>query len=150
MGGEKHSGRDERITPLRWSPAMIGFMQDPHDLRVWHLARELSLKVIESLPLGSTRKVPGLRNQAIRAANSIHENLSEGCRCATRPGFLHFVEIALASLSELESQLELARDAGVISVAVYLRLQRDIAMLRRMLLALIRTLKRRISEDENP
>ncbi len=46
-------------------------MQDYKKLRVWHLAQELSLDVIEALSKPAVRRVPGLRNQAVRAANSV-------------------------------------------------------------------------------
>ena len=123
-------------------------MQDFKKLRVWHLAHALSLQVIRALPVSVSRKVPGLRGQAIRAATSVPWNIAEGCRCATRAGFLRYVETALESLSELEAQLLLARDASVIDAASYEQLRRSVDLVRRMLISLARTLRRRIAEDE--
>ena len=122
-------------------------MQDFKKLRVWHLAHELALEVIEALPERSSRKVPGLRNQAIRAATSVTANIAEGCGAATRLGFLNFIEIAVASLNELEGELSLAHDAHVILDSAHARLQRKLELLRRMLVALMRTLHRHIAED---
>jgi four helix bundle protein len=126
-----------------------GSMQDFKKLRVWHLAHDVSLKVVEVLPPRATRKVPGLRGQAIRAATSVSANIAEGCSRATRAEFLRFVEIALGSQNELDTHLLLAREAGVLAPDVHARLQRDTTMVRRMLLALMRTLQRRIAEDES-
>jgi four helix bundle protein len=123
-------------------------MQDPHNLRVWHLAEAIALKVIKAFPEGSGRKVPGLRGQMIRAATSIPFNIAEGCRRGTRPQLLASIEVALGSNSELESQLRLAHAAGVLDGTPYRDLQRDSEVLRRMLFSLRRTLGRRIGEDE--
>ena len=122
-------------------------MQDFKKLRVWHLAHELALEVIQALPERTARQVPGLRNQAIRAATSVTANIAEGCGAPTRLGFLNFIEIAVASLNELEGELCLAHDARVLLDSAYARLQRRLQLLRRMLVALMRTLQRHIAED---
>ena len=124
-------------------------MQDYRKLRVWHLARKLAVNVIQALPPRVARKIPGLRAQAIRAANSVDSNLIEGCARATRPEFLAAVETAFASLNELEGHLSLARDAKVLESGRWPRFQDDIALVRAMLLSLIDTLHRRIAEDES-
>ena len=124
-------------------------MQDFKKLRVWHLASEVSLQVIEALPPRTARKVPGLRSQAIRAATSIAGTLAEGCGRETRPDFLRFADMALSSYNELDAHLGLAVDAGVIDKARYASLQPKLDLLRRMLISLMRTLQRRIAEEEN-
>jgi four helix bundle protein len=124
-------------------------MQDFKKLRVWHLARKLSLAVIDALPAQRARRVPGLRNQAIRAATSVAANLAEGCGRPRRPELLHFVEVAAGSLNELDAHLLLGRDAGVLTEDIHVDLQRDIDLTRRMLLSLMSTLRRRVEEDES-
>jgi four helix bundle protein len=124
-------------------------VQDFKRLRVWHLARDLALRVIEAIPQGVSRRVPGLRSQVIRAATSVAANVAEGCTRSTRSEFLHFVEIALGSLNEVEGHLILARDADVLKVAVHARLQRRLELLRRMIVSLMRTLQRHIAAEES-
>ena len=124
-------------------------MQDFKKLRVWQLAAEVALKVIEVLPPRASRKVPGLRSQAIRAATSVTANLAEGCSRQTRVELLRFVEIALGSHNELGAHLRLGLDAGVIAERDYTKLKGDLDLVRRMLLSLMRTLQRRAAEDEN-
>jgi four helix bundle protein len=130
-------------------PPLLSGMQDYKRLRVWHLARDLSVKVVQAFPERTGRTVPGLRSQAIRAAMSVAANLVEGCARATRTEFLHFVEIALASLNELEGHLLLGCDTGVIDQSLHTQLQEDVDMLRRMLIALMRTTQRHITEAES-
>ena len=124
-------------------------MQDYAKLRVWHLSHELALKVVESLPPGSARAVPGLRTQAVRAATSVSANIVEGCSRESRPEFLHFVQIAFGSHNELSAHLRLARDARVISATSYAQLREQLEIQRRMLVALMRTLQQRIAEAEH-
>jgi four helix bundle protein len=123
-------------------------MQDFKKLRVWHLARRLTIKVLEALPLHATHPVPGLRAQAIRAAASVCANIAEGCGRSTRKDFLQFLHIAIGSLNELEDQLLLALEAKVISVDTYDDLMRTADLVRRMLVGLSRTLQRAIAEED--
>ena len=88
------------------------------------------------------------RSQVYDAVSSIEANIAEGCALATRPEFLHFLEIAMGSLNELESHLLLAWETDVIDEPLHEELKADIDLVRRMLLALIRTIQRHIAEDE--
>jgi four helix bundle protein len=123
-------------------------VQDFKKLRVWHAAVRLALKVIEALPERSARKVPGLRSQSIRSAMSVHADLVEGCSRSTRQDFLHFVEIAIASLTELEAHMLVARDARVTPIEDHWPIQQDLVLVRRMLLSFSNTLQRRIAEEQ--
>lgn len=50
-----------------------------------------------------------------RAAVSIPSNIAEGCGRGTDPQLIHFIDIALGSSCELETQVLLARDFGYCS-----------------------------------
>ena len=124
-------------------------MQDFRKLRVWHLAQELSLEVIEALSVPAVRRVPGLRSQTVRAANSVSSNLAEGCARPGRAEFLRFVGIAIASANELESHLGMATRARILSAETHANLVERLNLVRRMLISLLRVLERQIAEDEN-
>ena len=124
-------------------------MQDFKKLRVWHLAQEVSVEVIEALPERAVRRVPGLRSQAVRAANSIAANVAEGCARPSRGDLLRFVGVALASANELEAHLRLANRANVISTEIFLKLEQRINLVRRMLISLMRALEHQIAADEH-
>ena len=124
-------------------------MQDHKRLRVWHLAQDLSLEVIEALSGPAVRRVPGLRNQAVRTANSVSANLAEGCTRPSRAEFLRYVEIAIGSANELESHLGLASRARVLSSGLHTNLKERLNMVRRMLISLMRALELQIAADEN-
>ena len=124
-------------------------MQDVKKLRVWHLAQELSVEVIDALSQRAVRRVPGIRSQAVRAANSVGANLAEGCARPSRAEFLRFVGIAIGSANELESHLGLARRARILSTATHTHLLERLNLVRRMLISLMRVLQEQIAADEN-
>ena len=112
-------------------------MQDFRRLHVWQLAHQVALEVAEELSVRRCRALPGLRSQAIRSATSIAWNIAEGCGKNTPEEFHRFLQMSLASLMELESQLMFARDASVLSERAYARLDQRCAALRRMLISLM-------------
>jgi four helix bundle protein len=124
-------------------------MQDFKKLRVWHLAQELSLEVIEALSERAVRRVPGLHNQAVRAANSVSANLAEGCARSSRAEFLRFVGIAIGSANELEAHLRLASRASILSAEIHTNLEERLNLVRRMLISLMRALEQQIAADED-
>jgi four helix bundle protein len=76
------------------------------DLEVWHLAMDLV-----DLVIAGTKDIPrvefDLRRQMRRAAISIPSNVAEGWRRKRRRGaYQNHVSIAMGSLGELETQLE--------------------------------------------
>lgn len=89
---------------------MNGFMRNPKDLKVFAKAKELSKAVYRlTLSFPSEEKFELVR-QIRRAGSSVLFNLSEGCSRASQKDFARFVEIALGSAMELETQLDLAHD----------------------------------------
>lgn len=72
----------------------------------------------------------------IRAAESASFNIIEGCGCSTRKEFGRFLDISIKSTTELEGQLELSHDYGVLDRAQWQALTAETVRLRRMLCAL--------------
>lgn len=68
-----------------------------------------------------------------RAAESVLFNIVEGCGCRSRKEFARFVEISIKSTSELECQLELAKDYGAMGRADHDKLSAEAVQIRRML-----------------
>ena len=72
----------------------------------------------------------------IRSAESVVHNIVEGCGAAGPKEFGRFLEIAIKSASELESQVELARTYGVLRHHEWQELTDSVVSLRRMLCTL--------------
>lgn len=86
-----------------------------HNLLVWQKARDLIIliyKVTEKFPKS---ELYGLTSQIRRAVISVALNIVEGDRRRSRKEFLRFLDMADASLVELEACLEIALDLGFLS-----------------------------------
>lgn len=80
-------------------------MRDFRKLEIWKNGIELVKQVYQlSNKLPSEEKY-GLRSQITRAAVSIPSNIAEGCSRNSEVEFKRFLEIAIGSLFELETQL---------------------------------------------
>ena len=108
-------------------------MQDYRKLRVWDKAHTLALAV-----RSATRRFPrtgygSLQSQMVRAAESVVLNIVEGSASRTSRDFARFLDIAINSTRELESQLELAKDYGALPPVNWQTLTTEAIDTRRML-----------------
>lgn len=83
-----------------------------HDLESWKAAIDLVKQVYSLTSTFPPHENFGLTSQLRRAAVSVPSNIAEGCARFTDREFLHFLGIARGSLSELETQLIIARELG--------------------------------------
>lgn len=83
-------------------------MQDYRKLRVWRKAVALAISVRRAVGRYPSRGFADLKDQTIRAAESIHHNIVEGCGAPTQKDFARFLGNAIKSSSELEGALHLA------------------------------------------
>jgi four helix bundle protein len=115
-------------------------MQDFRRLIVWQRAHRFALNVRDV-----TRHFPrtgyrDLKAQITRAAESIASNIVEGCGAASRRDFARYLDISIKSACEVDYQLELARDVGVLPHTLWKPLAREIVEIRKMLSGLRRAL----------
>ena len=115
---------------------LIHRMQDHHRLRVWKKAHALAIEVRRATHLFRRTGYGSLQSQMIRAAESIVFNIVEGCGGRSPKEFARFLDISIKSTSELESQLELAKDYGVLSHHHWQTLTKETVDARRMLCGL--------------
>ena len=86
-----------------------------YELEAWQVAMRLARQTYQLTLHFPAHERYGLTSQLRRAAVSVPSNIAEG---ATRSGtreFLHFLTIARASLSEMDTQIRLARDLEFIA-----------------------------------
>lgn len=111
----------------------------PHrKLNVWKKAMEgvtLVYAATESFP--KTEEY-GLSLQMRRAAVSIPSNLAEGAARKGGREFKHFLNIAQGSISELDTQIELAQMLGYIDQKKYENLMQIVSTISKMLYGLAR------------
>jgi four helix bundle protein len=112
------------------------------DLRVWQEAQALAHVIYDVTEDWPTAERGGLCSQVRRAATSIHANIAEGNVRRSRADYLRFLDIANASLAELESHLAFAHSRNFIPPHLAADVQRRLTHTARLLIALIRALRR--------
>ncbi len=85
------------------------------ELHIWHESIQLVKNVYKLGQLMPANEKFGLISQIQRAAVSISSNIAEGCSRRSNVEFARFLEIALGSAFELETQLFLIQELQLIS-----------------------------------
>ena len=114
-------------------------VRDFHKLKVWRAAHHLVLDVYRCSDGFPGHERFGLTSQMRRAALSIPTNIAEGAGRPTRPDYGRFLSVSLGSVNELQYLLVVARDLGYLESATYRALHEPLVEVRRMLLALRRS-----------
>jgi four helix bundle protein len=109
------------------------------ELRVWQEAKSLAVEVYKATSSGAIARDFGFRDQIQRAAVSIASNISEGYERHSRAEFLRFLYIAKGSLSELVTQLEIAREVGLIAEGLSMPMEDQCEKVGAMLTKLIQS-----------
>jgi four helix bundle protein len=120
-------------------------MQDFRNLCVWQRARALTVRVY-----GITASYPkvetfGLTSQMRRASVSICANLAEGCGRRGDREFRRFVDVAMGSACELECEVVLSADLGLLGMPVQEQMLDTVQEVKRMLSGLAKQL-----DTQNP
>ncbi len=124
-------------------------MQDFHNLTVWRRAHALTLSVYKTTKAFPSDERFGLTSQLRRASASIAANLAEGCGRGGDADFARFAQIAMGSASEVEYHLLLAFDLGYLQKPSYLKLDDGTNEVKRMLVALLRTLRKNDGSNQS-
>lgn len=85
------------------------------DIQAWQLGRELNRVVYGLTSDGAFARDFGLKDQIRRASISVSSNVAEGFGRRSPKEFARFLDIALGSAAEVQSQLYLALDLGYLS-----------------------------------
>ena len=91
-------------------------MKNYKDLKVWQRGLEVvaaTYLLVRQLP---REEIYGLRGQMTRAAVSIPSNIAEGSSRTSEKEYRHFLEIALGSCFELDTQLIVAIQSGLLTL----------------------------------
>jgi len=89
------------------------------EIEAWQRARELVRKIYDVTGQGRFAGDFALRDQIRRAAVSIMSNIAEGFGRGGTKEFIQFLSVAKGSVSEVESQLYVARDQEYLDQAEF-------------------------------
>lgn len=112
-------------------------MRDFKKLEIWKNGIELVKQVYQlSDKLPSEEKF-GLRSQITRASVSIPSNIAEGCSRNSEIEFKRFLEIAIGSLFEVETQLIIAQELKFINPEdleiIFILIQKEAKMINSLI-----------------
>lgn len=116
-------------------------MADYRKLEVYQLANAFSDRiaiVVGRLPRSMDDKADQLR----RAADSIHENIAEGCGLGTDKQLLKYLRMALGSTNECEDELHTLNRRGLL-----LEAEVDLLEIARRLCAMLAKFIQRVESD---
>ena len=85
------------------------------ELKVWKKSRAFCKHIYEITSLFPESEKFGLVNQLRRASVSIPSNIAEGASRKSNKDFSRFLEIAIGSCYEVETQLLITNDLGYIN-----------------------------------
>ena len=80
------------------------------DLEIWRLSRKFCSDIYEATQNFPETEKFGITNQLRRASVSIPSNIAEGCSRKSNKDFSRFLEIAIGSIYEIETQLLISND----------------------------------------
>lgn len=113
----------------------------PHKrLDLWKQAVEMVVQVYEVTNEFPRDEIYGLTAQLRRAAVSVPSNISEGLTRRSVADKLHFLNISQASLSEIDTQTEIAIRLGFLSEEKFTIVQDRLIHVQRLLGGLIRSI----------
>jgi len=115
-------------------------MHNFKELKVWKQGMEIaknSYLITKAFP---AEERYGLTSQMNRSAVSIPSNIAEGCGRKSTKELYHFLNIALGSAFELETQLILSFDFGFIKEERFTKISSDICETQKMIVGLQKSL----------
>jgi four helix bundle protein len=111
------------------------------DLEIWKLSRQFCSQLYATTANFPDSEKFGLTNQLRRASVSIPSNIAEGCSRTSNEDFSRFLEIAIGSIYEIETQLLIAFDLGYINQLKLDELIHDLNIILKMTAKFRSTLK---------
>ena len=121
-------------------------IKDYKELKVWQNSFELTKEIYMITKGFPEDEKYGLTSQIRRAAVSIPSNIAEGANRESTKEFIRFLYIAIGSCAELETQLLLVEEIGLLVKAID-ESKKKLQEVIRMLHGLIRSLKKVKSEQ---
>jgi four helix bundle protein len=132
------------------TPKPFGKVNSYRDLVVWQKSRSLATEAYRLCMTTSFERHRGLADQIMRSAVSIPSNIAEGDERGTNKDALRFLLIARGSLAELETQLSIAEDLGIIPQPVVGPIAAQLDEVARLLGGTIKMRKAREDQREQP
>ena len=120
----------------------MGVARNFRDYSVWSEAVDFATSVYEVTGRMPWFEKKGLCDQLQRASVSISSNIAEGAARFSDADFAHFLDFALGSAFEVETQLTIAKNVNYMDEAQYQGLISKLISIERQLNALIISIRK--------
>lgn len=111
-------------------------MKTHKDLDVWKKSIDFVVRIYKVTDRFPKNEIYGITSQIRRASVSIPSNIAEGAGRAYDKEFKQFLNIALGSISEVDTQLLIAYKLNYHEKDEYPKLENDLTDIRKMVLGL--------------
>jgi four helix bundle protein len=118
-------------------------MSNFRNLQVWQKSMTLTTSIYFSTKNFPKEEIFGLTAQIRRSAISIPSNIAEGFGRDSNKEFLRFLNVSIASLFELQTQLEIGKNIEYLTEQEFNKIYEDSRELERMLVSFINKIKER-------
>jgi four helix bundle protein len=122
-------------------------MRDFRKYEVWQLAIDFATDIYAVANRLPVFEKYALSSQLCRAAISISSNIAEGAARSSEIEFCRFLEIALGSSFEIETQLIIANRLDYIDATIFNELLQQTQIIERKINQLIQTIKKPIANS---
>lgn len=109
---------------------------------VWQQAVEYATKIYQITAEMPYFEKKGLCDQLQRAAVSISSNIAEGSARPSDSDFAHFLDMALGSAYEVETQLLISKNIGYINLNIYEQLRDELISIEKQLAGFISAIRK--------
>ena len=106
-------------------------MRDFRNLTVWQKSVEFAKEIYQLTALFPEKEKYGLCSQLQRAAVSIPSNIAEGSSRRTSVEFARFLDIALGSAFEIETQLIISNQIGYLKNETFENLLAELSIIQK-------------------
>lgn len=103
------------------------------ELKFWQHSRAHAIQVYQITDSFPNSEKFGLTSQLRRAAVSVPSNIAEGSARLSNKEFIRFMIIAMGSLYELSTQLDIANEIGYIENSDFEILKKEVNSVTRMM-----------------
>lgn len=112
-------------------------MHNFREFKVWKKGIDLAVEIYKITNSFPVEERFGLTAQIRRCTVSISSNFAEGCGRKTDKDLSNFLSISLGSQYELETQLVIANEVGILDSASFDRLLKELNEIQKMTYSLI-------------
>ncbi|MBF6639922.1 four helix bundle protein [Flavobacterium sp. J49] len=118
-------------------------MSNFRNLQVWQKSMILTTNIYFTTKNFPKEEIFGLTAQIRRSAISISSNIAEGFGRDSNKEYLRFLNVSIASLFELQTQLEIGKNIEYLTEQEFNKIYEDSRELERMLVSFINKIKER-------